>query len=355
MMTWLRREPLGILLLAFPLALLAYGLHWGDLWVFLSSALAVIPLALYLGQATEALAHHTGPRWGALLNATLGNAAELIITLVAINRGLIELVKASITGSIIGNLLLVLGAAMLLGGLRHGLQRFDKRQAGTNAVLLMLSVVALAVPTFLSASLGPPQSAKVEALSLGVAGAMLLLYGLYLLFAWQQQPILPKEPASSPGTAPSWSIRRSLLVLTLSTVGVAVASELLVGAVEPVVSQFGVSEAFLGVILVPIIGNVAEHLVAVQMAMENKMDLSVEVAVASSLQIALFVAPLLVFISLWVGHPMILTFNRFEMLALGVAILVASLVSFDGESHWLEGAELLLVYFIFGLAFFLHP
>lgn len=353
-MTWLRREPLSVLLLALPLALLAYGLGWGDLWVFSGSALAVVPLALYLGKATEALAHHTGPRWGALLNATLGNAAELIITLLALNRGLIELVKASITGSIIGNLLLVLGAAMLLGGLRHGIQRFDKRQAGTNAVLLMLAVVALAVPTFLSEPLGPPQSLKVEALSLGVAGAMLLLYGLYLLFTWQQQPIAP-EAIPLPGEAPSWSIRRSLLVLTLSTGGVVLASELLVGAVEHVVAQLGVSEAFLGVILVPIIGNVAEHLVAVQVAMRNKMDLSVEIAVASSLQIALFVAPLLVFISLWVGHPMILTFNRFEMLALGVAILVTSLVSFDGESHWLEGAELLLVYFIFALAFFLHP
>lgn len=354
-MTWLRREPLSLLLLAFPLALLAYGLHWGELWVFSGSALAVIPLALYLGKATEALAHHTGPRWGALLNATLGNAAELIITLMAIDRGLIELAKASITGSIIGNLLLVLGTAMLLGGLRHGLQRFDKRQAGTNAVLLMLTVVALAVPTFLSESIGPPKSLKVEALSLGVAGAMALLYGLYLLFTWQQQPVEAGEPAAASEDVPSWSVRRALLVLALSTGGVVVASELLVGTVEPVVSQLGVSEAFLGVILVPIIGNVAEHLVAIQVAMRNKMELSVEIAVASSLQIALFVAPLLVFISLWVGHPMILTFNRFEMLALGVAILVTSLVSFDGESHWLEGAELLLVYFIFALAFFLHP
>ena len=243
---------------------------------------------------------------------------------------------------------------MLLGGLRHGMQRFDRRQAGTNAVLLMLTVAALAVPTFLSEPLGPPESLKVEALSLGVAGAMLLLYLLYLLFAWQQQPALAGLPVPE-SQAPPWSLRRALAVLALSTLGVVAASELLVSAVEHVVAQVGVSEAFLGVILVPVIGNVAEHLVAVQMATRNKMDLSVEIAIASSLQIALFVAPLLVFISLAVGHPMMLVFNRFEMLALGVAILATSLVSFDGESNWLEGAELLLVYFIFALAFFLHP
>ncbi len=352
-MSALRRDPLLWLLLALPLAFLAHWLAWGDTWVFLGAALAVVPMAHAIGKATEALAHYTGPRWGALLNATLGNAAELIITLVAINRGLIELVKASITGSIIGNLLFVLGLAMLLGGLRHGIQRFDKRQAGTNAVLLMLTVVALAVPTFLSEPLGPPGSLKVEALSLGVAGAMLLLYLLYLLFTWQQQAGVAAPVVEEEG--PAWSVRQALTVLALSTVGVVVASELLVGAVEHVVAQLGVSEAFLGVILVPIIGNVAEHLVAVQVAMRNKMELSVEIAVASSLQIALFVAPLLVFISLLVGHPLVLVFNRFEMLALGVAILTTSLVSFDGESHWLEGAELLIVYFIFALAFFLHP
>ena len=354
-MAWLKRHPLILLTLFLPLAALAQGLGWGALWVFLCSALAVVPMAHYIGEATEALAHHTGPRWGALLNATLGNAAELILTLAAINRGLVELVKASITGSIIGNLLLVLGLAMLLGGLRHGIQRFDRRQAGTNAVLLMLAVVSLAVPTFLSDALGPPHSARVEGLTLGVAAAMLLLYLLYLLFAWQNQPAitgLAPQEAVSPSP---WGTKTALLVLAAATLGVVGASELLVGAVEQVVSQFPISEAFLGVILIPVIGNVAEHLVAVQAALRNHMDLSVEIEVASSLQIALLVAPVLVFISLAVGHPMLLSFNRFEMLALGVAILVTALVSADGESHWLEGAELLLVYFIFALAFFLHP
>lgn len=346
----LRQHPLLSLILAIPLALLARRFHWGDTWVFALSAVSIIPLAHYIGVATEHLAARVGARWGALLNATLGNAAELIITLVAIQRGLVELVKASITGSIIGNLLLVMGAAMLLGGLRHGWQRFDRRQALHNAVLLLLTLVALAIPTLLSAELGPPQALRVEVFSLGVAGAMLLLYLLYLVFAWQQQQSTTAEVGHN-----GWPISRSLGVLALSTFGVAAMSELLVGAVEPMVARYGLSELFLGVILVPIIGNVAEHLVAVQMAMENKMDLSVEIAVASSLQIALFVAPLLVFISLAVGHPMTLILNRFEMMALGVGILVTALISADGESNWLEGAELLLVYLIFALAFFLHP
>ena len=352
-MTWIRRHPLALLLAFLPLALIAHLTHWGDSWVFAFSTLSIVPLAHYLGQATEALARYTGPRWGALLNATLGNAAELIITLAALNRGLVELVKASITGSIIGNLLLVMGAAMLLGGLRHGLQRFNKRQAGTNAVLLMLAVAALAVPTFLSDALGPPDSPRVTALSLGVAGAMLLLYVLYLIFAWQSQPSIT-GPVTEAEAHP-WSLKTALGILILTTLGVAGASELLVGAVEHVVTQFAISEAFLGVILIPIIGNVAEHLVAIQMALQDEMDLSVEVAVASSLQIALLVAPLLVFIGAWIGHPLKLVFNRFEMMALGVGILATALVSADGESHWLEGAELLLVYFIFALAFFLHP
>ncbi len=346
----IRLHPLDLFLPFLPLALLAWGLGWEGTWTFAFSALAVVPLARYIGDATEHLSVRTGPRWGGLLNATLGNAAELILTLMAVRRGLIELVKASITGSILGNLLLILGASMLLGGMRHGTQRFDRRHALNNAVLLLLALAALAVPTFLSGELGPLTGPRVEAFNLGVAGAMLLLYLLYLLFIWQTQRGAAPTPSRE-----GWSVRRSLTVLALSTLGVVFLSELLVGGVEHVVARFGVSELFLGIVLVPIIGNVAENLVAVEMALRDEMDLSVEVAVASSLQIALLVAPLLVFVSLWMGHPMVLVFNRFEMMALGVGILVTALVSADGESHWLEGAELLLVYFIFGLAFFLHP
>ncbi len=368
--TFFTQKPINFLLLAIPLAVLASLFGWGELWVFLFSALSVIPLASYIGEATEVLASYTGPRLGGLLNATLGNAAELIITIVAIREGLLELVKASITGSILGNILLVMGASMLLGGLRHGVQSFNRQNASRNAILLVLAVVALLIPSMLSGSIGDEHSLKVEVLSLGVSGVMIILYGLGIAFSFTVGKALSTEQAVERpahdakvvgamvlehGAHPRWSMRTSLIVLGLSTVGVAYMSELLVGAVEPVVVGLGISEFFLGVILIPIIGNVAEHLVAVKVAVENDMDLSVEIAIASSLQIALFVAPVLVFISLLMGNPLTLIFNQFELLALIVGVLIAALVSADGKSNWLEGAELLAVYIILALAFFLLP
>ncbi len=354
-LNYLRQNPLSTLLVAFPLAVLAKLLGWGDLWVFVFSSLGVIPLAGFIGTATETLAVYTGPRLGGLLNATLGNAAELIITIVAIREGLLELVKASITGSILGNLLLVLGMAIALGGLRNGTQTFNQRQASSNSILLVLAVIALLIPSLLSHSIGSNSSIEVEAFSLGVAGVMILLYALGILYSFRSRDsshstVLPAAPEK-----PGWPLRTALIVLVLATVGVAYLSELLVGAVEPVVKSLGVSEFFLGVILIPIVGNVAEHLVAVKMALQNQMDLSVEISVASSLQIALFVAPVLVFISLLLGNPLQLIFNQFELLALIAGVLIAALVSADGELNWLEGAELLAVYIILGLAFFLLP
>jgi Ca2+:H+ antiporter len=311
-----------------------------------------------IGDATEALAHYTGPRLGGLLNATLGNAAELIITIVAIREGLLDLVKASITGSILGNLLLVLGMAILLGGLRNGQQNFDRRHASHSAILLVLAVLTLAIPSLFSHYIGADTSIKVEVLSLGVAGIMIALYALGLIYSFKVAPAAVAavpEVHTSGHRAPGWSVQTSLILLAVSTVGVAYLSELLVGATEPVVARFGISEFFIGIIFIPIIGNVAEHLVAVQVAIRNQMALSVEIAVASSLQIALFVAPVLVFISLLLGHPLTLIFNQFELLALIAGVVIMALVSFDGESNWLEGAELLAVYIILALAFFLLP
>lgn len=370
-----RESPLNFLLIALPFALLADLLGWGDMLVFILSAAAIIPLAGLIGDSTESLAVYTGPRLGGLLNATLGNAAELIITILAIREGLLELVKASITGSILGNILLVMGMSFLLGGLRHGLQRFDSRHAGRSAILLLLSVIALLIPSLLSGAIGPETSTRVEALSLGVAVIMIVLYAAGLLFSFRDQstavsgPVVAETgdkpgrskkapapaPASKHGEHGGWSLRTALIMLTLSTVGVVIMSELLVGVVEPVVASLGVSEFFLGVILIPLIGNVAEHLVSVKVALQNHMELSVEIAVASSLQIALFVGPVLVFISLLMGHPLQLIFNEFELLALLAGVLVAVFVSQDGESNWLEGAELLAVYLILALAFFLLP
>lgn len=311
-------------------------------------------MAGLIGQATESLAIFTGPKIGGLLNATLGNAAELIITLVAIKEGYLELVKASIIGSIIGNILFVLGMAMIVGGVKHKVQHFDRKQAGNHAVLLTLAVLALVIPSFFSHSIGTDNSPSVEALSLGVAVVMILLYVLGLIYSLKSKDspltyeVAPVEPHKA-----EFTLRNSIILLTAATLTVVFLSEFLVGAIEEVVVTLGISEFFLGIILIPIVGNAAEHFVAVQMASRNKMDLSVEIAISSSLQIALFVAPILVFISLMMGHPLTLIFNTFELMALGSGVLVTVMVSSDGESNWLEGATMLAVYLILALAFFL--
>lgn len=353
---YLIKNPLLVLIVALPLSIFAEVWGWGEIWVFIFSAISIIPMAEYIGQGTEALAAHTSPRMGGLLNATLGNAAELIITIVAIREGLLELVKASITGSIIGNLLFVMGLSMLLGGIRHGIQSFNARQASRNAILLILAVVALVIPSLFSHSIGPETSLRVEAFSEGIAAVMILLYILALIFSFKADGApLAHKPSEDSDEEPVWSINIALAILALATFGVVIGSELLVGSVRPVVEDLGVSEFFLGVILIPIIGNVAEHLVAVEVALRNHMELSVEIAIASSLQVSLFVAPVLVFISLLMGNPLQLIFNQFELLALVAGVTIMALVSSDGESNWLEGAELLAVYFILSLAFFLLP
>lgn len=355
---YLKNNPIQWLLIALPLALAAELGGWGELWIFGLSAVGVIPLAGMIGQATESLAFYTGPKIGGLLNATLGNAAELIITLVAINAGLLDLVKASITGSIIGNLLLVLGLSMVVGGVKNGLQKFDRRQTGNHAILLTLAVLAMVIPSLFGHSIGPDSDPKVEGLSLSVSGVMIALYVLGLLYSLKaaKNPVMYQDvEAQSAHHKPALTRLQAVILLGLATAGVVWMSELLVGALEFVVADLGLSEFFLGIILVPIIGNAAEHLVAVTVAHRNHMDLSVEIAVSSSLQIALFVTPLLVFVSLLMGHPLVLDFHPFELAALGAAVLVTVLTSVDGESSWLEGAALLGVYLILGIAFFWLP
>ncbi len=353
-MKYIKEHPIDLLLIALPLVLVLRAMNASAIVIFIVSAVGLIPLAGLIGRSTEALAVYTGPKIGGLLNATLGNAAELIITIIAIKEGLLELVKASITGSVLGNLLLVLGMAMLLGGFKHGVQVFDKRQAMTNAILMIISVIALLIPSVFSHTIGAETSMKVEALSLGVAAMMILLYVFGLIYSFRHNQPAGVVPETVPHT-PEWSKKVSLVVLGLATVGVVIMSEILVGEVEHVTKAFGLSEFFIGVILIPIVGNVAEHLVAVQVATRNKMDLSVEIAVSSSLQIALFVAPILVFISLLMGNPMNLIFNQFELIAIGCAIIITAMVSADGESNWLEGLSLVAVYILLGLAFFLMP
>jgi Ca2+:H+ antiporter len=343
----------NLLLVFVPIAVLSDFLHWPPLLAFVVSGLAVMPLASLIGQATEELAAHTGPRLGGFLNATLGNAAELIITIFAIRAGLLELVKASITGSILGNVLLVLGLSILLGGLKNGTQRFDRSHAGINSTMLILAVVGLGIPSLFSHAIEVKHHEAVEYLSLGVALVLIVIYGLSLIYAFFTLP--GGKEVKEAHIHREWSTSKASGVLLAATLLIVWLSEILVGAVEPVVEVVGVTEFFLGIIIIPLVGNVAEHLVGVQMAIKNRMELSLAISVGSSLQIALFVAPALVFISLLMGNPLTLVFNQFELISLVAAVLIAALVSLDGESNWLEGAQLLVVYIIIGLAFFYLP
>jgi Ca2+:H+ antiporter len=348
-----------LLLVLVPVALiLDLGDIGGHSAVFITSALGMIPLAALLGRATEEVAVFTGPKIGALLNATLGNAAELIIVIIALNEGLVDVVKASIAGSIIGNILVVLGASFLFGGLKNGTQTFDVGVSRINATMMTLAVVAIMIPAvFDRGSDGIHLSLHdVEHLSDGVAIVMIVLYALYLLYTLRGGNSSPDEVVAA-GQAEehhggSMKLPMALGLLAGSTIAIVVMSELLVGAIEPTAKDWGLSELFIGVMLVPLIGNVAEHLVAVQMAIKNKMDLSLGVAVGSSIQVALFVTPVIVFAGVLLDKPITLVFNNYELAALVGATLIAAFISSDGESNWLEGAQLLAVYAMLGLAFY---
>ncbi len=335
--------------------------------IFITSALGIIQLAGIMGEATDALAQRAGAHVGALLNATFGNAAELIITITAIRAGLLEVVKASITGSIIGNILFVLGLSVFAGGLRHGFQHFGRRSASVSVTMMALAVIGLAIPAIFAQAIASRSLVGVEDLSIGVAIALMVGYALSLVFTFTQSasPAAAspskresKRQADSGATSPeheTWSMPRALTVLAVSVIFIAILSELLVGAIEPVIREYGLTELFVGVIIVPIIGNAAEHFVAVEMALKNKMDLALNIALGSSMQIALFVAPLLVFVGIFAGHPMSLVFNPFELAALAASVIIAALIALDGESNWLEGAQLMIVYVILALAFFYLP
>ena len=340
------------LVLLVPVAIILELMHASPLLILLASALAIVPLAAVIGEATEVVADKIGPRFGGLLNATLGNAAELIIAMVALQAGLIDLVLASITGSILGNLLLVLGLALLMGGFKNGTQKFNRANASIDATMLIVAVIALGIPSMFNLELEPNFMA-VEGLSMTAAVAMIIMYGLAIFYSFTAKPDDKDPIAREPAPLElHWSMRHAIILLVVAVALIALMSEFLVGAVEPVTHSLGLSEFFLGIILIPLVGNAAEHMVAVQVALKNEMDLSLSIAIGSSLQIALFVAPLLVFLSLLVGHPMPLEFSYFELAALTGASFVAALVSLDGESNWLEGAMLLMVYVILGLGFF---
>lgn len=353
------QKGLALMLLFVPVTLLARFVFNADATIlFILSAISIIPLAKFVGDGTEELALHLGPKVGGLLNATLGNAAELIITIFAIRAGLLDLVKASIAGSILGNLLLVMGLSLLVGGIKNGIQLFDRRTAGINATLLILGVGALLVPSFFDQAIVGDLARELP-LSEGVAIAMIVLYGLYVLYSFQaQDPAVSRESAATEldeHHTPKWSRNLSLGVLAAATIGIVFMSEVLVGSVEAVSVNLGLSEIFIGIIIVPLIGNAAEHLVAVQVAYKNKMELSMAIALGSSLQIALFVAPVLVFVALLLGQNLLLVFTSFELVAIMLAAVIAAFIAQDGESNWLEGAMLLVLYVIIAVAFFFLP
>lgn len=339
------------LLALIPLAVILEVLSISHTLVFVVSAAALIPLSALIGKGTEDIAAHAGQRIGGLLNVTMGNAAELIITIVALRQGLTELVRASIAGSILGNVLLVLGSSLLVGGLRHGRQKFDAHLAGVSATMMTLAVIALSAPAFFTTGPHAASGNAKEGLNIGVAVVLLAVYAPYVVYTiFLHQP---EGEASRPKRDLSglWSLRTAIAVLAVATVGAVVMSELLVRSVEHVVDALGTTELFLGVMIVPIVGNAAEHWSAILSAYHDEMDLSVGISVGSSLQIALFVAPLLVLLSLVLGHRLQLQFNQYELASLIGAVAIASFISFDGESNWVEGAQLLAVYVIVGLGF----
>jgi Ca2+:H+ antiporter len=330
---------------------------------FVAASLAIIPLAGWMGRATEHLAERTGEGLGGLLNATFGNAAELIIALAALQRGLYDVVKASLTGSIIGNILLVLGGAMVAGGIRHKVQKFSAPGARSQASMLTLAAIALVVPAAYHYLGGREAILHETGLSLEISVVLLVTYGLSLLFSLKTHRHFFTGPAAQLGeleekeahSAP-WSLKKSLLVLAVATALVAWVSEILVGAVEPAAKAFGMTGVFVGIIVVAIIGNAAEHSTALLAALRNRMDLSIGIAVGSSIQIALFVAPVLVLASLVLGpRPMDLVFTLPEILAVVVSVAIAGQVTSDGESHWLEGVQLLSVYVILAMVFYFLP
>ena len=345
---------LNWLLIFVPVGIAAELMHAPPLLVFLATALAIIPLSGLLGSATEEIAGHTGPTLGGLLNATLGNLAELIIAAFALRAGLVDLVKASITGSILGNLLLVLGASQLAGGFRYKTQQFNPHLAGVSISLLVIAVIGLVVPALFHATHPDPMRVATVRMSEFVAVILIIGYVLSLMYSmWTHRAVFGEGGDVAEGEEqPRWSLKRSLIILLVSAAAIGYLSEILVGSTEAATRELGLSEIFVGLIVVPIIGNAAEHSSAVMMALKNRMDLSVGIAIGSSTQVALLIAPLLVFLGLLFGRPMDLAFSLMEVASVALAAAIASSVVRDAESNWLEGALLLLVYAILGVAFF---
>ncbi|GMU60746.1 MAG: hypothetical protein AMXMBFR34_25090 [Myxococcaceae bacterium] len=345
----------GLLLVAFPAAVASHFFFPGTN-TFVLCCLALIPLARLMGEATEVIAHKLGAGLGGLMNASFGNAAELIIAIAALREGQIEVVKASITGAILGNILLVLGMAIVAGGVRREKQTFNATAALSGSAMMFLALVAMTIPDLFHVARGDAALPVLQKMSVGISVVLLFMYALSLLFALRtHQHLYAAESEGVEEDLPNWSQAKAVGVLLGATVGVVVMAEFLVKAIEPAIESFGFTHTFIGVIVIAIIGNAAEHSTAILMARKNKMDLAFNISFESSKQIALFVAPVLVLLSIPMGHPLTLEFSHMEVVGMGVGVGAATLIGLDGESNWLEGAMLLGVYAILAVAFFFVP
>ena len=334
-----------------PISFIAEFFHAPGTIMFLLSCGSIIPLAGLMGEGTEEISFYSGPKIGGFLNGTFGNATELIISFFALKKGLFEVVKSSIAGAVIGNILLVIGASMLAGGLKYKTQKFNKKITEVTSSMLLFAVIGLCIPALFTHSVDPALlNTRYEGLSIFVAIVMMIIYILSLYFSFNTHKDIYTHEYEEEEHKAKWSLKKAISVLVISTIIIAIESEFLVNGIEDITASLGWSEFFVGIILIPIIGNAAEHSTAVIMALKNKMDVGLEIAIGSSLQIILFVAPILIFISLFFT-PMSIIFNTFELIALIASVLIANRVSQDGESNYLEGVQLLAVYLIIAASF----
>jgi Ca2+:H+ antiporter len=341
------------LLVFIPISIVGAAFGISPIILFFISALAIVPLAKFIGEATEELSAKSSPAMGGLLNATFGNATELLIGLFAIRQGLIEVVKASLTGSIIGNLLLVLGTAIFAGGARHKTQRFNRTAALANASTLLLAAIAMTIPAiFFQTAPAANRNAAVESLSILEAVLMIITYLASVWFALHTHPYLYSETTQQ--YEAKWTVKKSIAILFLATLAAAWMSDILVKSIEPVALKLGWTQLFIGVVVVAIVGNAAEHTSAILMATKDQMDLALQISIGSATQIAMFAAPVLVLASVLFPQPMSLVFDTFELAAIILSVLIVNLVVGDGESNWFEGLQLLVAYAIIAVAFFLH-
>lgn len=345
---------LKVLLVCIPLSIIGHFMEWNATSLFILSCISIVPLAGFLGSATEEIAAYTGPKFGGFLNATFGNATELIISFFAIKAGLFDVVKASLAGSVLGNILLVLGCSILIGGLKHKELKFDAQLGTFTATMLLFAVIGLSLPAVFTSNV-PEEliSSKYENFSVITSIIMLCIYVVGMIYSFKtQSDLYGVEHAEDIDS--KWSLPVSITILGLSTVFIAIESELLVGSIEPMTQAAGISKMFVGIILIPIVGNAAEHSTAVIMAIKNKMDITLEIAVGSSLQIALFVIPISVLISLFASStPMSIVFKPIELFLFASSVFIANQVVKSGRTNWMEGLKLISVYVIAAVGFFI--